>query len=120
MRWHGGGAEVSVTAVAEDLARTVLALAIRDAAVERPADPGTVSMGFWYRRPRGPHRACSRMAAVPWASIRASYPPATAAAPGELMAVTPDTLHGRLVLLHGAPGTAKTTVPRTLARQWRT
>lgn len=120
VRWHGGGAEVSVTAVAEDVACTVLALATRGATVERPADDGAVSMGFWYRGPRGPHRACRQMAAMPWASIRASYHPAAAAALDELMTVTPDTVHGRLVLLHGVPGTGKTTVLRTLAREWHT
>ena len=40
VRWHGGGAEVSVTAVAEDLARTVLAQATKDAAAEQRADDG--------------------------------------------------------------------------------
>jgi hypothetical protein len=121
VRWHGGGAEVSVTAVAEDVARTVLALATRDAAVERHTDDTVVSMGFWYRSPRrGPHRAARRMSAAPWAAIRANYAPATAAALDELMAVTPKTVHGHLVLLHGAPGTGKTTVLRTLAREWQT
>ena len=120
VRWHGGGAEVSVTAVAEDVARTVLALATQGAAVERPADAEAVSMGFWYRRARGPHRASRPMVATPWASIRASYPPAAAAALDELMAVTPDTVDGRLVLLYGPPGTGKTTALRTLAREWRT
>ena len=37
VRWHNGGAEVSVTAVTEDLARTVLAQATKDAAVEQSA-----------------------------------------------------------------------------------
>jgi hypothetical protein len=121
VRWHGGGAEVSVTAVTEDVARTVLALATRDTAVERRADGEMVSMGFWHRSPhRGPYRACRRISAAPWASIRAGYPSAAAAALDELMAVTPDTVHGHLVLLHGAPGTGKTTVLRTLAREWRT
>lgn len=120
VRWHSGGAEVSVTAVTEELARTVLAQATKDAAAESVADDQVVSMGFWHRSPRrGPHRASRRLAASPWADIRANYPSAAGAALGRLMAVTPDTVHGHLILLHGVAGTGKTTALRTLAREWR-
>ncbi|HEY7431815.1 MAG TPA: DUF5925 domain-containing protein, partial [Streptosporangiaceae bacterium] len=46
VRWHSGGAEASVTAVADDVARAVLAQATEDAIVEQSADDGAVSMGF--------------------------------------------------------------------------
>jgi uncharacterized protein DUF5925/ATPase family protein associated with various cellular activities (AAA) len=120
IRWHSGGAEVSVTAVAEDLAHSVLAQATKDAAVEPSPVDEAVSMGFWHRSPRrGPHRAGRRLSAASWADIRANYPGTAGAALDKLMAVTPDTVHGHLVLLHGAAGTGKTTALRTLAREWR-
>ena len=120
VRWHSGGVEVGVTAVAEELARSVLAQATKDAAAESRVDDQAVNMGFWHRSPRrGPHRASRRLATALWTDIRANYPSAAVAALDRLMAVTPDTVHGHLILLHGVAGTGKTTALRTLAREWR-
>ncbi len=82
----------------------LLPLAIGVDDTDTPGDmlDGAVSMGFWHRCPRrGPHRAARRISAAPWADIRANYASAAAAALDKLMAVTPDTVHGHLVLLHG-------------------
>lgn len=120
VQWRAGNAEVTVTAVTEDLVSSVLALATRDAKSRPAASDETVPVGFWHRSPRrGAVRDARPVAAEPWTAIRGNYAGGCAAALDRLMAVAPDCVTGRLVLLYGPPGTGKTTLMRTLAREWR-
>jgi hypothetical protein len=96
----------------------VIEQATRNAIDPGPADDEAVEMGFWYRRRYGQRHARS-ISIEPWSSIRRNYARATEAAVDRLMAVTPESVSGRLLLLHGAPGTGKTTALRTLAHAWR-
>jgi hypothetical protein len=119
-RWRGAGADVSVTAETAELAREILELATKDAAPPPQPDAGIVSMGFWHRSARrGFVRSTRQVTAEPWAAIEANYPAAVRRGLADLVTATASDIDGRLLLLHGAPGTGKTTVLRTLAREWR-
>ncbi|WP_240506327.1 DUF5925 domain-containing protein [Thermoactinospora rubra] len=118
VRHRGRSATVGVTAVTEELARAVLKEAT-EGAEEPDPEAEHVKMGFWWRARHGGNRSDKPVTAQPWAEISGNYTAAARARLERLMALRPGDVAGRLVLLHGPPGTGKTTLLRTLARKWR-
>ena len=117
--WKDASVNLTVTAESDELARAVLEEAGRDAEAPPPADEEQIVIGFWNAGGRGAVRKARTIAIDAWPSIRRNYASAPAAALDQLMAIGADGLSGRLLLLHGPPGTGKTSTLRALAHAWR-
>jgi hypothetical protein len=111
---RGASVEVFATSVA-------LANAVADDVIARcpvPAGTGNVSLMIWQRTPRAISRSrtirCSS-----WERVRRNYPKAVRGHLERLVSFVPRGDGGRVALLHGEPGTGKTSVIRTLLWEWR-
>ncbi len=120
VRWRDACAIVTVVADTEELAAAVLAEAVDGACEPVPEDGTTVPVAFWHRTCNGRARRVGRdMAALRWPAIRGNYPAVAASALERVMSVDPAVAVGRLLLVHGPPGTGKTTALRAISAAWR-
>ncbi|MGP3690660.1 DUF5925 domain-containing protein [Streptomyces sp. IBSNAI002] len=110
---------ITVTAVAEETAERVVR-DIVDATRTNRSDPSDVEIGFWHLGDRGTARRSTRsLPAQPWQNIRGNYTASVASRFGELASLAPDDLFGSILVMHGPPGTGKTTALRSLAYAWQ-
>jgi hypothetical protein len=86
----------------------------------KPVPRGKIAVTFTYHAgAAGPQSFTRRIDAPRWAKIRENYPEPVAARLDELITAGPAGQTGHVGVLHGAPGSGKSTFLRALAQEWR-
>ena len=118
----GTHSELSVDLLAgsRQAARQALARVKELAPAARDDAPERIGVTFWYWTSQCARKITRSLEAPAWCSAGMNYPTRTRTALEPLMASAQAVIaRGRLLLLHGAPGTGKTSALRTLARENR-
>jgi len=114
---RSGHIAVLVTAISNEVAQLVAKeIAAKFPAEEENAD--AVRMIFWHHNGMQIRHHVREIEAPGWDAIRANYPAPAREALHQLMVRKPPITGGRLLILHGEPGTGKTTALRALSRTW--
>jgi ATPase family protein associated with various cellular activities (AAA)/uncharacterized protein DUF5925 len=80
-------------------------------------DPNVTVVNHWTRaRHGGFERVARKIDVFPWADIAVNYPQVDL---GRLVALQPEHIKGKLLLIYGPPGTGKTNLLRAISTEWR-